>query len=256
MSAARRAAWAAVVPLLLLAAWEASARAGIAPHFLSSPAAVLSAFDEMLADGEFLQHASSSGLRLGFGLLFGATLGLLAGVAAGRVGAVRWVLDPLVSFVNPIPKIAFLPIVILAAGLGHESKIAIVTLSVSFPVYLAAENATRSVEERLLWAARNAGAGRLRIFAEVILPAAAPGIISGLRVGIALSFISLFAAELMGAADGLGQLIAAGEEYQRYDIMLAAIFAFAVAGYGADRLLLLGSRLFLRGQRFEPAGRV
>ena len=92
------------------------------------------------------------------------------------------------------------------------------------------------------------GAPRTTVFFRVVLPAAAPMLFSGLRVGLAHSFVVLFAAELIGARNGLGYLIVEGEEAVRFDIMLAAITAFAVIGFGSDRILMAVRRFVLRGQ--------
>ena len=91
------------------------------------------------------------------------------------------------------------------------------------------------------------GAPRTTVFFRVVLPAAAPMLFSGLRVGLAHSFVVLFAAELIGARNGLGYLIVEGEEAVRFDIMLAAITAFAVIGFGSDRILMAVRRLVLHG---------
>ena len=152
------------------------------------------------------------------------------------------------SLLYPIPKIAFLPIIVLWLGLGHGSKIAIISISVFFPTFLAAFYAAQAVEQVYVWSARSMGARGGRVFFRVVLPAALPQIFAGLRVGLALAFIVLFAAELMGARAGLGFLIVDAEEGIRFDIMFAGIFAIAIIGFVSDRLLLLLRRRLLRGQ--------
>ncbi len=120
--------------------------------------------------------------------------------------AIRYFFDPLVSFLYAVPKIAFLPIFLLLFGLGHESKIAIIAFSCFFPVFIASRHAALSVGKHLVWAARNMGAPRPTMFFRVFVPAAAPQLFSGARIGLAHSFVILFAAELIGSHGGLGRL--------------------------------------------------
>ena len=130
----------------------------------------------------------------------------------------------------------------------RSSKIAIISFSVFFPTFIAAFYAVRSVDRILLWSARNMGASRKRVFLRVVLPATLPQVFAGVRVGLALSFIVLFAAEMIGARQGLGFLIVVGEDDVRFDIMFAGIVTIAAVGFVCDRILLGVRRRVLRGQ--------
>ena len=118
-----------------------------------------------------------------------------------------------------MPKVAALPIVFAWFGLGDLSKIVIITISVFYPVYIAAFFGAKSTSRVHVWAARNMGAGRWRIFCRIVLPSALPQLFNGLRVGLALSFIVMFVSELIAARRGLGYLITFAEEQMRFDIM-------------------------------------
>ena len=170
------------------------------------------------------------------------------GLGAGLVPAVRRFFDPLVSFLFPIPKIAFLPIVLLLFGLGHASKISIIAFSVFFPVFVAARHAVLSINPLLVWTARNMGTPPRTVFLRVVIPAAAPELFAGIRIGLAHAFIVLFAAELTGSKVGLANLISYGEEWVRFDLMFAGIVCFAALGFVADRILMAVRRRALRGQ--------
>ena len=113
---------------------------------------------------------------------------------------------------------------------------------------LAARHAVLSVNPLFVWSGRNMGAGRTTVFRRVVLPAAMPQLLSGLRIGLAHTFVILFAAELIGARNGLGYLLVEGEEALRFDIMFAAIAAFAAIGFASDRVLMAVRRKVLRGQ--------
>jgi ABC-type nitrate/sulfonate/bicarbonate transport system permease component len=226
----------------------------MAPPYLPGPSTIAAAIYELLLSGELFKHIGTSLYRGLTGYAIGTTIGLLLGLAAGLSRGVQGFFEPLVALFYPIPKLAFLPVIILLLGLGHASKIAIVSLSVFFPIFIGAFYAVRSVDRIVLWAATNMGAGRVRSFFQVLLPAALPEIFSALRVGLALSFIVLFAAELLGSQMGLGYLIVIGENSVRFDIMFAGIATVAFFGFVGDRLLLALRRNLLRGQSIGKEG--
>jgi NitT/TauT family transport system permease protein len=238
----------AILPLAALIAWELTARAGWLPIYLSRPSAIAAALVEAARSGELVRATGASLLRAYVGFVLGAGLGVLVGLGAGMTAAVRHFFDPLVSFLYPVPKIAFLSVFLLMFGLGNGSQIAIITVAVFFPVYLAACHAVLSVNPLFVWSGRNMGAGAATVFFRVVLPAALPQLFSGLRVGLAHTFVILFAAELIGARNGLGYMLVEGEEALRFDVMFAAIAAFAAIGFASDRVLMLVRGRVLRGQ--------
>lgn len=236
------------IPVILLVLWEVAGQLGWIADYLSRPSEVAAALWGVTVTGELGEHLAASCLRAFSGFALGATFGVMVGLASGVVGIVRNFFEPLVSLLYPIPKIAFLPIIVLWLGLGDASKIVIIAISVSFPTFIASFYAARSVDSRLVWSARSMGASQLRVFFQVIAPAAMPQVFAGLRVGLALAFIVLFAAELMGARAGLGYLITDAEESVRFDLMFAGIVSIALVGFASDRLLLATRKRVLRGQ--------
>ena len=235
--------------VLTLVAWEAFGRLGLLPRYLSVPSEIAAAFWEIALSGELWVALAASLWRVSAGFALGTAAGVAVGLGAGRVPAVRRFFDPLVSFLFPIPKIAFLPVVLLLFGLGHASKISIIAFSVFFPVFVAARHAVLSINPLLVWAARNMGAPPRTVFFRVVIPAAAPELFAGIRIGLAHAFIVLFAAELIGSKAGLANLISYGEEWVRFDLMFAGIVCFAALGFIADRILMAVRRRVLRGQR-------
>ncbi len=237
-----------ILPVLILVAWELLARAGGVAKYLSSPSAIAAAVGELVRSGELGSALLVSVARAYAGFAIGASTGTLLGLAAGLSSTTRFMLDPLVAFLYPIPKIAFLPVFLLLLGLGHGSTIGIIAFSVFFPVFLAARYAVVGVERNFIRAARSMGAGPWRVFQRVVLPATLPQIFAGMRVGLSLAFVLLFAAEMIGSRDGLGFLVIEGQDALRFDLMLAAILGFAVAGLLSDGLLMLVRGRLLRGQ--------
>lgn len=236
------------VPLLLLVIWEACARTGLSPHYLSSPVEIAHAFAELIADGTFGEALAASLYRVALGFVIGAATGTVFGLLAGTNRYVADFLDPLVSFIYPVPKIAFLSIFLMLFGLGHGSKIAIIAASGFFVVFIAAETAVRDVNPRLVWSARNMGAGRWTVLFRVVLPASLPELMSGYRIALSLSYVLLFSAEVIGSREGLGHLITEGTDAVRFDMMFVGIVTFAILGFTSDRLLLAVRRRVLHGQ--------
>ena len=236
------------IPLAALVAWEIFGRLGVLPRYLSVPTQIAAGLWELAASGELAVALVASLFRVGAGFAIGTAAGVVAGLGAGLVPPVRRFFDPLVSFLFPIPKIAFLPVVLLLFGLGHASKISIIAFSVFFPVFVAARHAVLSINPLLVWAARNMGAPPRTVFFRVVVPAAAPELFAGIRIGLAHAFIVLFAAELTGAKVGLANLISYGEDWVRFDLMFAGIVCFAALGFAADRILMAVRRRVLRGQ--------
>ena len=136
---------------------------------------------------------------------------------------------------------------LLLFGLGHASKISIIAFSVFFPVFVASRHSVLSINPILVWAAQNMGTPPRTIFFRVVIPAAAPGLFAGIRIGLAHAFVVLFAAELIGSKAGLANLISFGEEWVRFDIMFAGIVCFAVLGFVSDRILMAIRRHVLKG---------
>lgn len=240
-----------IFPLLALALWEAFGDLGLLPDYLPPPSAIGGALWKIAASGELFTQSGVSLLRALAGFGVGATAGVIAGLCAGSVRAVRELLEPPILALNPVPKIAFLPVFTMTLGLGHESKIAIIAFSAFFPAFLASLDGLLAVPRRLVWSARSMGAGAARLFFRVSFPAALPSILSGLRIGLALSFIVLFAAELMGGDNGLGYVITLAGSGAQFDLMLAATAVIAFLGFFSDRALLRARAALLKGRGWQ-----
>ena len=237
-----------LIPVLVVVLWEGLGRTDLLPRYLSSPSAILEALWELAASGELFVALGVSLYRVSVGFAIGTAAGIIVGLGAGLLLGVRHFFDPLVSFLYSVPKIAFLPIFLLLFGLGHWSKISMIAFSTFFPVFVASRHALMSVNQVLVWAARNMGTPRGAIFFRVMIPAAAPQLFAGIRIGLAHAFVILFAAELIGSNVGLGTIITDGEDSVRFDIMFAGIICFAVIGFVSDRILMAVRRHVLRGQ--------
>ncbi len=215
--------------------WEVVARSGIYnARLFPAPTAVIRAFREMIQDGEFFIDLLLSVERalLGFGA--GALLGVAVGVLTGRSRLFGFFLYPVLQALRSIPSIGLLPLAILFFGLDEMSKAFLVFWGVFFPVWVSAHLGVVGVERRYIWAARSLGAQKWPLLWEVVLPAALPLIIAGMRVGIGLAFLNLVAAEMSGASAGLGYRVSASHLIFRADKMIAALIALGALGAASD----------------------
>lgn len=248
---------AAAFTSVVLVAWQLVVAAGALPAYLLAPSAILAEAYDMLASGELLPLVEVSMKREFSGFVLGAGLGVFAGLVAG---VARWtgdLIDGAVSLLYPVPKIALLPIFAIWLGFSDTTRILVIALACFFPAYLNAQSATRSVDPNVVAVARNAESGRLRTIFQVLLPAALPRILVGVRTALALSFIMMFATEVIGAGAGAqaglgGRTFAAGTNGD-YDVLWAVLLTIAVLGVTLDTILRVVSARVTRGAAKEMA---
>jgi NitT/TauT family transport system permease protein len=149
------------------------------------------------------------------------------------------VLEPLVRVLAPLPKIAFFPAFLLLLGFGDAPRILLVVADAIFPVLLAAYHGARSVDEKLLWSARAAGMARSRCILHVVLPAALPGILTGMRISVVIGCVVVFFAEMVAPGDGLGDmLIRAARSFETVR-MFVPLVVISLLGYLLDHAIQL-----------------
>jgi len=245
----------ASLPLLALLAvlvvWQLAALRGL-PDYVLSPVQITRHFLQALGSAELYEHIRASLARSLPGFAIGSFLGAALGLAAGTA---RWfdrMLSPAVFLTYPVPKIVMLPIFMLWFGIGDLSKVLIIALACFYPVFINAYYGVRQTRTILVWSALNMGAGRWRIFRKVVLPSAAPMIFAAMRVSLALSFIVMFAAEMINSRSGLGHLIRVAENSLRFDLMYVSLVTIAILGYAGDRLVRLAHHRLL-SWREQPA---
>ncbi|GAB2868724.1 ABC transporter permease [Nocardioides pacificus] len=253
LRASRRTAIALVVPVLMLIGWHQGVEQRwvlpfeIKMGFLPPPWDVARgmwdfAFGGVLDDaysGKLWEHlwASTTRVLAGFGLA--AALAIPLGVLMGRYPLVNAALDPTVNLFRPIPATAWVPLVLLVIGFGSQATIFLILISSFFPILINTVAAVRQVPERMVEAAQMLGTSRLGILAKVVVPAATPGIVSGLRIGLGLAWVILVLGESNGIELGLGGVINLARELARTDLIVVGMVYIGLAGLLSDRLLLL-----------------
>ncbi|WP_346910238.1 ABC transporter permease [uncultured Roseibium sp.] len=230
---------------IVLAIWSLVAAFQVVPEAIfPSPWSVALAFGEMVQNGVFVSDLSVSLSRAAIGFVIGASLGVALGVLTGRVTAIRTVLNPFMTLLRPIPAIALVPVAIVWFGIGEGSKYFVISYTVFLTVWFNTHHGMEYIPEIYLRASRSLGTGRLREFFAVIIPAAAPHIFAGIRLGVALAFLSLVAAELSGASSGIGYRLQESRQYIRTDRMFALLIELGVLGAVIDTIVhRIGKRL-------------
>jgi ABC-type nitrate/sulfonate/bicarbonate transport system permease component len=218
------------------------------PIFLPGPWMVLGAVGELGMKGQLWAHVGSTLERVAVGFTTGALGALILGLAAGYFRAVGNVVEPIVELLRPIPPLAVLPLFIVWVGIGETSKIGFITYATFFPMFLTTVHAVRQIDPLLLRAARSLGARGLPLFLRVILPAALPDILTGIRLGVALSFFVIVISEFIGAEHGLGFLINDGRNFFLVPQMLGSAIVLGLLGYAGNGAVRLLERRLLRWQ--------
>jgi len=233
--------------LAFTAMWELLPRSipGLNLLLFPPPSGIVDALLELAQSGELLDDAVASILRALTGFALGAVSGIAMGLITARVVTIRFLTDPILHGLRSIPTIAVVPLAIVWFGIGEISKVALIVWGAFFPIWINSYLGARDANPILIHSAQSLGAGRLKVLLWVILPAASPFIIAGLRQALSIAFIVMVAAELVGAATGLGQLIATAQLTFRIDHMFVGLLALGVVGFAFDRLfILIVKRLF------------
>ncbi|HEX4928126.1 MAG TPA: ABC transporter permease, partial [Burkholderiales bacterium] len=227
------------LPFVVVGAlWEALAHSGAFPaRLFPSLEQVAATFVRLTAAGILPHHAALTLYRLAAGFAAAGLVGIALGIAMGRYRRAEAFLLPLVSIGAPIPGLAYAPLFLLWFGLGDAGAIVLVAFVSMFPVALNTWTGVKAVKEIWLRAARTMGADERRLFRHVILPGAAPYILSGLRLALAQAWRILVAVEMLAAVPwGLGWLIFGAREFLNTDAMLAGIAVIALIGVALDKL--------------------
>jgi ABC-type nitrate/sulfonate/bicarbonate transport system permease component len=153
-----------------------------------------------------------------------------------------------------MPKVALLPVLAVWLGFDDRARVIVIFLVCVYPVYLAAHHGAREVEPQLMWVARNCAAPRVETFTRIVVPAALPRLLPGVRIAAALSVVMCFAVEIVGLPTGLGSLIYRSYLAGQYPRMYAGIATLGALGALADRVFARLARRLTRGQQLEAIG--
>jgi NitT/TauT family transport system permease protein len=257
----------AIVPLVVLVVWEACSRAGLfSPIVLPAPSAVALKWWQYLTpsepwdpatqdwlhwalSGELPADAMGSLYRVLVGFTVGGGLALPLGLLMGASPRIYALMNPLVQILRPIPPIAYIPLAIVWFGLGNPPSVFLIALGAFFPVLMNTIAGVRNVDGIYLRAARNLGVGQWTMFTRVILPAATPYILAGVRIGIGTAFIVVIVSEMIAVNNGLGFRILEAREFMWSDKIIAGMLTIGLIGLAIDTAVSRLNNHLLRWHR-------
>ena len=241
------------LPAVLIIGWQVSAQFGwLSSRILPEPWAVLKAFWTLALSGELWTHLRTSLWRASAGFAVGAGLGLLLGILTGSSRRAETLLDTTLQMIRNIPALALIPLVILWFGIDEAAKLFLLAVGVFFPVYLNTFHGIRSADQGLLEMARSYGLSGWPLYIKVILPAALPSILVGIRFSLGLVWVLLIVAETISAQSGIGYMTMNAREFLQTDVVMVGILLYALLGKVADLAARGMERHFLR---WNPAYR-
>ncbi|MGW1742499.1 ABC transporter permease [Nocardia sp. NPDC001965] len=249
--------WALPVPLVVLLLWDRGVGGGwtlplgIQMQFLPTPLEVARRLADLAVggivddsySGTLWLHLYASTVRVLQGFAIAAAVAVPVGIVMGRSPLVFRMLEPTLNLIRPIPVTAWAPLSLLIIGFGDRATIFLVFLAAVFSILINTIAGVRAVPARLFEAAAMLGTPPAQMLYKVVLPAAVPTIVSGLRIALGLSWVILVVGETVGIRVGLGALITQAREQSRTDLIVAVMIVIGLAGFLADRIMMLAVRL-------------
>ncbi|MFD2141577.1 ABC transporter permease subunit [Ancylobacter oerskovii] len=226
--------------------WAASATGLVSKLFLPSPAVVVERLGRIASEGfvdaTLAQHLGASLARVFAALVASLAIGIPAGFAIGLSTLGRGMLDPIVEFLRPIPPLAYLPLVVIWAGIGETTKVLVIALAMLPPIIIATSTGVRGVARDRLNVARALGATRWQVLRLVVLPSALPSIFTGTRIALGAGWSTLVAAELVAATRGVGFMIQSAANFLATDVVVAGILVIAGVAFALEFAIRLLER--------------
>lgn len=224
---------------ILLLSQVAGDRGWISTFFLPTPLTIAQAFRDLIVTGELGRHVGISLQRAVIGFAIGGGAGFLLGLAAGFSRKTELLVDPSVQMLRMIPHLAIAPLIILWFGFGETSKFLIIAKGAFFPLYVNTFLGIRGVDNKLFDVSRVLEFNRFKTIVKLIIPSALPNILLGLRLSLAISWLGLVVAELIGSHSGIGFLINFAKQNATTEVIFVGVILFAVIGKLVDSFVRL-----------------
>ncbi|NWJ23937.1 ABC transporter permease [Rhizobium sp. RM] len=229
----------AIVPVGALVLLELFVRMGwVSPYVLPPPSDLYTTF-LYLAEGPLWTNIAASALRVLIGFTVGSLLAIVVGSVVGLWYSAERYLEPSFQALRAVPSLAWVPLLMIWFGIGETSKIVLIAKSAFFPVYLSLFSGIRNVDRKLVEVGEMYRQPLPVLVWRILIPASLPHLFTGLRYGLSLAWLSVVAAELLAASEGIGYMLSDGRELSRPDLVLIAIICLAVLGKISDSLFKL-----------------
>ena len=236
----------AYVPLGILAVWQASSALGWIPaQPMPPPSTIAVAAWQLAVTGQLANNILVSLGRVAVGLSIGVAVGTVLALVAGLSRLGEDAVDASVQMLRTLPHLALIPLMIMWFGIGETPKITLIALGSMFPIYLNLFAGIRGADRKLREAASTLGLGPFETILNVVLPAALPGFLTGLRQAFGIAWITLVVAEQINASAGIGYLVMNARDFLRTDIIFVGLTIYALLGLVTDQSVRLLERILL-----------
>lgn len=226
------------VPVILIVVWELASRAGlINKTILPAPSQIVHAGIVLLQEGVLQKDIGISLLRVVEGYLIGGVLGIIVGILMAVFPKVESALSLITELLRPIPIVAWVPVLILWMGIGESSKVTVIAIGTFWPVLINVIDSIKGVDQKYLEVAQVFVKDKATTLRKVVMPAALPGIFTGLRVAVGTAWVSVIGAEMIASSSGLGYLISYSRELAQPDSMLVGVVSIAIIGLLINKFL-------------------
>ncbi|MFF5003946.1 ABC transporter permease [Streptomyces phaeochromogenes] len=234
-------------PVLLLALWQVLSSTGVlTADVLASPGTIARVAGDLVSDGSLTNAMGVSLQRVAVGLLLGTVVGTGLALVSGLFRIGEDLVDASVQMLRTVPFVGLIPLFIIWFGIGEAPKVAIITLGVSFPLYLNVYAGIRGVDSQLIEAGESLGLSRWGLVRHVVLPGALPGAMTGLRYSLGIAWLALVFAEQINADAGIGFLMVQARDFLRTDVIVVCLIVYAFLGLLADFIVRSLERLLLQ----------
>ena len=236
-----------VLPILIIIIWYLlTITETVRNNLLPPPQEVIDELLNLSSDGTLFSHILITLSRVFYGFVFGAVVATILGVITGVSPTLRSFFDPTIQALKAVPSLAWVPLFILWFGIFEDSKIALISVGVFFPIYLNLMMGIRQIDKKMIEVAHINNLNYFQTVRWVLLPGIIPEWVTGLRSGLALGWMFVIAAELMGASEGLGYLMIDGQMTGRPALIIGALILFAIIGKITDEILYISAKPFLK----------
>ena len=236
-----------ILPIIIILIWHFLALTEtIRSNLLPPPQEVINEILILTRDGSLFSHILISLSRVFYGFIFGAITATILGVLTGVSPLMRVFFDPTIQALKAVPSLAWVPLFILWFGIFEDSKIALISVGVFFPIYLNLMMGIRQIDKKMVEVAHVYNLNSFQTIRWILLPGIIPEWVTGLRSGLALGWMFVIAAELMGASEGLGYLMIDGQMTGRPALIIGALILFAMIGKLTDELIYVSAKPFLK----------
>jgi NitT/TauT family transport system permease protein len=254
----------AIFPAAILLLWQIFSEIGfVRRNVLPPPSEVLSVWYDLITgstddagrySGTWLDHAWASTWRVFAGFGWGVALGIFVGLLIGLSKLMERVLDPTIQVLRNIPVTAWVPLSLVFFGIGNAPAVFLIGLGAFFPAAINSTHGVRQLNITLYKAARMMGANERELLSRVILPAALPSILTGVRLSMGIAWVLVVVAEILAVRSGLGYLLNDAYLFYRNDVVIAAMLSIGVLGFLSDRLVVLVREMLLAWNKKETFG--